>query len=697
MEPKTVSTNSIRAVLMWLALQCLFIVAVVAARSSLLPNSWTGNGDQDQIATLKVDAGDPGRLIPSTLFGVFFEEINHAGAGGLWAELVDNRGFEAGGPNVPSGIEPWYPLGKEDDIWLETDRSSPFERNRVALRVTVLCVSEGANRCPDGGVGVINPGFWGMDIRAGEKYRVTFWLQSTMAVNLVVKFISADEKNTLAQENLIIDAENSQDWEKYELVLEATDTDHQGKLALTSSEQGTFWLDQVSAFPVETYKGHGFRKDLALMLEGLKPAFVRFPGGCYVEGERLQNAWRWRESIGPWYERPGHFGDIWNYWSDDGLGYFEFLQLAEDLNSAPVWVFNMGIAHQNQISPDLIRPYVKDVLDGIEFARGSTSTKFGGLRAKMGHPEPFSLQHIAIGNEDCWKPYYRENYMAFYNAIKKNYADIKLISNCDATTQALDHPADLYDFHIYTNANNLFYMTHQFDHVNRAGPKVFVSEYAVTGSDSGHGSLLAALAEGAFMIGLEMNSDAVEMASYAPLFVHDMDRRWNPDAIVFNSWRVYGTPSYWVQRLFKDSSGAQLLPVSLKDDFSATPAVVSAVRRRDDDSGEESLIIKVVNFGQDVLALRIVVDGVPSDDIKFSNTTLATIASSHTWDENSFDDPEKVAPKITKLDLSGPDMHVVLPPSSIVAIDLKLTQERTTGYSSKFSRTSVGGSMARVG
>ncbi|KAG6549463.1 hypothetical protein Mapa_008999 [Marchantia paleacea] len=633
--------------------------------------SGTPRGVQDQIVTLTVEGADPGRNMSETLFGIFFEEINHAGAGGLWAELINNRGFEAGGQNTPSSIDPWSPLGKGNETMLTTERASLFPRNPIALRMKTLCGNGTA--CPPGGVGVANPGYWGIDVQAGKSYQITFWLRSDAMVNLSVAFISQDELRVLAQQFLIVDEANSYDWQKYQFNLVATDTDHYGKLAFTTSVYGSIWLDQVSAFPGETYKGHGFRKELAEMLEELKPAFLRFPGGCYVEGERLQNAWRWRDTIGPWEERPGHYGDVWNYWSDDGLGYFEFLQLAEDLNTAPVWVFNNGISHSYSISPRNIQPWVQDALDGLEFATGPNTSTYGAIRAAMGHPEPFNVRHVAIGNEDCWKPYYQENYMAFYKAIKLLYPYMGIISNCDATNGPLKHPADLYDFHIYTNANNLYAMKSQFDQKTRdSGPKVFVSEYAVTGSDSGTGSLLAAIAEGAFMIGLEKNSDVVEMASYAPLFVHEKDRRWNPDAIVFNSWQQYGTPSYWVQTLFKHSSGAKLLGHSVTGANGGPTPVVSAIRRHDTQTNGDYLVIKAVNFGKDVMAMRVVFNGIPANGIAFPNSTIAILSSDKTMDENSFSMPEKIMPQVSNLAYPESDMQIMLPPYSIVALDLRL-------------------------
>lgn len=626
---------------------------------------------ENRTVILNVKAGQAGRQIPSTLFGLFFEEINHAGAGGLWAELVSNRGFEAGGPNTPSNIDPWSPIGDEGSVLLVTDWSSLFERNKVALRMEILCDSEGSDQCPAGGVGVYNPGYWGMNIEDGESYRVVLWVRSTGSVNLSISFTSSDGLQILAASNIIANSSEIQDWTKKELILKAAATDHYARLSLTSSKKGIVWIDQVSAMPVNTFKGHGFRKGLAAMLADLKPAFLRFPGGCFVEGGSLRNAFPWRQSIGPWEKRPGHFGDVWNYWTDDGLGFYEFLQLAEDLNTLPIWVFNNGISHTDEVSTSTIVPFIQDILNGIEFARGPSNSTWGSVRAAMGHPDPFNLKYVAIGNEDCGKKYYRGNYIKFYYAIKLAYPDIQIISNCDGSSKPLDHPADLYDYHIYTSASNIFSMVHQFDDTSRSGPKAFVSEYAVTGKDAGHGSLLAAIGEAGFLIGLENNSDIVEMASYAPLFVNNNNRRWNPDAIVFDSWQQYGTPSYWVQHLFKESNGAVLLPVVMQEN-GTSGLIASAIRWNSSENGEDFIRVKAVNFGSSPLMLNISITGLPSGSIRSSGSKRTILTSDNLMDENSFDKPEKIVPIPKAIENTDTGPNIPLPPHSVTVLDLQV-------------------------
>uniref|UniRef100_A0A0E0MJ79 non-reducing end alpha-L-arabinofuranosidase n=1 Tax=Oryza punctata TaxID=4537 RepID=A0A0E0MJ79_ORYPU len=617
-----------------------------------------------QTAVLKVDASPQlARQIPDTLFGIFFEEINHAGAGGIWAELVSNRGFEAGGPHTPSNIDPWSIIGDDSSIFVATDRTSCFSRNTVALRMEVLC-----DNCPAGGVGIYNPGFWGMNIEDGKTYNLVMYVKSPETVELTVSLTSSDGSQNLA--STTIPVSGASNWTKLEQKLVATGTNRTSRLQITTNKKGVVWFDQVSLMPADTYKGHGFRSELISMMLDLKPRFLRFPGGCFVEGEWLRNAFRWRESIGPWEERPGHFGDVWHYWTDDGLGYYEFLQLSEDLGAAPIWVFNNGISHNDEVDTAAIAPFVKDVLDSLEFARGSADSTWGSVRAAMGHPEPFPVKYVAIGNEDCGKKFYRGNYLKFYNAIREAYPDIQMISNCDASSRPLDHPADLYDFHVYTDSKTLFSMKNTFDRSSRNGPKAFVSEYAVWRSDAGRGSLLASLAEAAFLTGLEKNSDIVQMASYAPLFVNNNDQTWNPDAIVFNSWQQYGTPSYWMQTLFRESSGAMFHPTTITSSYSGSLAA-SAITWQD----SENSYLRIINFGSDPVSLTISATGLQAS-VNAVGSTATVLTSSNVMDENSFSNPNKVVPVKSQLSNAAEQMQVTLAPHSFSSFDLALAQSK---------------------
>ncbi|WJX25498.1 aspartate-semialdehyde dehydrogenase-like protein [Trifolium repens] len=624
-----------------------------------------------QTAKLIVNTSNSlGKQIPNTFMGVFFEEINHAGAGGLWAELVSNRGFEAGGENDPSNIHPWTIIGDKSTILVSIDQTSCFKRNKNALKMEVHC--DNSYSCPSDGVGISNPGFWGMNIEKGKKYKVIFYVRSTEEIDLKISFVGSEDGVKLAStdKNLGIDG-NASTWRKVEHVFEANATNHNSSLQITTTRKGVMWLDQISAMPLDTYKGHGFRTDIFQLVEDLKPKILRFPGGCYVEGNVTKNAFRWKQTIGPWENRPGHYGDVWNYWTDDGFGFYEGLLLAEDLNALPIWVFYNGISHSEHVNISDISPLVQEALDGIEFAKGSPTSKWGSIRASMGHPKPFDLRYVAIGNEECdWrKPIYLENYPKFYDAIKQAYPDIQIISNCDASGQPLNHHADLYDYHRYPkSAKEMFYMAQDFDHASRAGPKAFVSEYALTGEEARYGTLLAAVAEAGFLIGLEKNSDVVSMVNYAPLFVNANDRRWNPDAIVFNSHQVYGTPSYWLLKLFKESSGATILNSVLQTD-STTLITASAISWKSSIDGKSVLRIKIVNLENKAVSIGISIEGLESS-VVLSKSTKTVLTSSNPMDENSFSQPNKVVPKESPFKNAGQKMNVQIDPYSVTLFDM---------------------------
>ncbi|KAJ8449143.1 hypothetical protein Cgig2_004198 [Carnegiea gigantea] len=654
----------------------------------------TRHEEEIRKATLYVDASST-RPIPKNFFGIFFEEINHAGTGGLWAELVSDRGFEAGGHHEPSMISPWGMIGDETVISVTTEMSSCFKTNPIALRMDIHC---SPTTCPPGGVGVYNPGYWGMNVEEGKTYKIVLYIRSSGPLDAVVSFVTSDGTDMLAFSHITImtiflylggrvtncraEAEKVKNWTRLEVRLQATGSNPNCRLQFTTRQTGTIWLDQVSAMPTDTYKGHGFRIDLMEMLLNLKPRFLRFPGGCYVEGNWLSNGFRWKETVGPWEERPGHLGDVWNYWSDDGLGYLEYLQLAEDLGAEPVWVINSGEGHVDQVDTALIGPFVQEMLDSIEFARGSPNSTWGSLRAKLGHPKPFNLKYIAIGNENCGFRTYRGNYLKFYKALKKSYPDIKAISNCDGSKQPLDHPADLYDYHNYTSAEGMLDNTRLFEKASRSNPKApkaFVSEYAVTDPKEkvGNGTFGGALAEAAFLLSLERNRhalDVVEMVSYAPLFVNENDRKWSPDAIVFNSHQAYGISSYWVQTFFKESSGALLLKSHLKTQTrtrSKTPHVhASAISWLDHQEKKNCITIKVVNYQNTTIELNMSFKGVDLKSIHLTKQTILT--TDDCQDENTFENPTKVVPQTSsiKAKVEGKEIKVELKPRSFTAFDL---------------------------
>ncbi|KAF1883237.1 hypothetical protein Lal_00030341 [Lupinus albus] len=591
-------------------------------------------GTQMSILLVNATSNSTVRRIPDNFFGVFLEEINHGVSGGLWAELVNNilsfssTCFEAG--HAKSSIYPWSIIGDNSSISVSTDLTSCFEKNKVALQMQVLCGD--TKPCPSSGVGISNPGFWGMNIEKGKKYKIIYYVKAMSMTDLETSFTGAgDVKLALFNVNV----SNTTNWTRIEKILEANATYHNASLQITTTTKGVYWLDQVSAMPVDTHKGNGFRNDLFQMVAELKPKFLRFPGGTFVEGISLKNAVRWKNTVGPWEERPGHLNDVWKYWTDDGFGYFEGLQLAEDLNALPVWVFNAGIYIFNILSE----------IYGIEFARGSASSKWGSIRAAMGHPKPFNLRYVAIGNEDCGK----KNYLIIHDKIKSSYSDIKIISNCDGSVKPINQTADLFDFHIYTNSTDMFKKSNKFDKTSRSGPKAFISEYAVWKKDAALGSLVAAVAEAAFLIGLEKN-------------------RWIPDAIVFNSYQYYGTPSYWVQKFFTVSSGTIFLPSTLKTD-SPDSIIASAINLKGSKDNENYIRLKVVNIGSTHESLQISISRLKSS-VKQHGSTKTVLTSSNLMDENSFLEPNKVVPHQSSFEDAAADMNILLPPYSVTSLDL---------------------------
>lgn len=497
---------------------------------------------------LTVRADRPGHRVSPMLYGVFFEEINRAGDGGLYAEMVQNRSFEDGDRPVA-----WRLIQPEGaDATMSLDSTRPLNnKNPRSLRL------DAGKRTAT----LVNEGFNGMAVRKGAGYRLSLYARGVDAAGGVVtaRLCSADGRRTYAEANI---EGIGEDWKPFSVSLVSNETDPKARLALTVSGAGTCWLDMVSLFPRETFKGraNGLRPDLAQMVADLKPAFIRFPGGCFVEGDTLANAFRWKDTIGDIAARPGHW-NLWGYRSTDGLGYHEYLQMCEDMNAEPLFVINCGMSHKDIVPLDQMAPWVQDALDAIEYANGPVDSRWGRLRAEAGHPEPFNLKMIQIGNENGG-PAYSERYALFYQAIKAKYPQVRVIANL-WQGRPTGVPIDILDEHYYDNPRFFFRNADRYDRYDRGGESIYVGEYAVT-RECGQGNLAAALGEAAFMTGIERNSDIVIMASYAPLFVNVGWRQWNPDAINFDTSRAYGTPSYYVQKLFGTNRPDVILPADLQ-------------------------------------------------------------------------------------------------------------------------------------
>ncbi|MCX6362219.1 MAG: DUF1080 domain-containing protein [Armatimonadetes bacterium] len=504
---------------------------------------------------LTVRADQPGAAVPKSLYGIFFEEINHAGDGGIYAELVRNRSLEDA--QTP---EAWSPVSEGGAAArISLDRSNPVNAaSPTSLRVDITGSGRG---------GAANAGYWGIAVKAGARYRYALYAWGDAPdVRVGLENAAGRGYGSAALKGLAAGPR------LFEGELTASATDPAARLTITATGPGTIWLDCVSLIPVDTWKGrrNGLRKDLAQMLADMRPAFIRFPGGCFVEGDRMANATRWKTTIGPIAERPGH-RNLWGYRSTDGLGYHEYLQMCEDLGAEPLFVINCGMAHADIVPMDRMGEFVQDALDALEYANGPVTTKWGALRAAAGHPAPFNLRLLEVGNENGG-PAYEERFALFHDALKRAWPQVKLISNVPVASRR----PDIVDEHSYSNPDWFVAGATHFDKYKRTDPPIYMGEYAVT-QGCGQGNLTAAVAEAAFMVGMERNSDHVVMSSYAPLFVNVNNRAWNPDAIVYDAARCFGTPSYHVQALFAANRPDRLLGVTLKAPRPAAQARTGAV------------------------------------------------------------------------------------------------------------------------
>ena len=496
---------------------------------------------------LLMDFTKPGVAISPTLYGIFFEDINHSADGGIYAELIRNRSFE-------QSTSYWrLKLGNGSVGSMTTDNLDLLNSAQSGcLKVVADSIA------PAGYVGVQNDGYWGVNVVDGREYTLSFYAKASKGFSgAVTAALVGNGGEVYAQQKI---AGLTTDWEKYTCNMVASGNNTTGKLALSINAAGTVWFDVVSLFP-PTYnnRSNGLRPDLVQKLVDLHPRFMRFPGGNFIEGDNLTDgAFHWKKTIGPVEERPGH-PNTWGYRTSDGMGYHEYLQLCEDIGAEPIYVCNVGMSFGGDAPVSDLGPWIQDALDAIEYADGDTTTTWGHLRKVNGHPAPFNMKYIELGNEEWFPDVYPSHYNMFYDSIKKYYPAIIPIS--DENWPTLLNSIDMYDYHIYTSTELLAQNSTMFDNADRNGPTVYVGEYAVT-VNAGTGNLWGAIGEAAYMTGFERNSDIVRMASYAPLFGNLNQSQWNPNAIYFNSSGSYGTPSYYVQKMFATNTGNKYVPVS---------------------------------------------------------------------------------------------------------------------------------------
>ncbi|HEX4119348.1 MAG TPA: alpha-L-arabinofuranosidase C-terminal domain-containing protein [Verrucomicrobiae bacterium] len=498
-------------------------------------------------ATITVLADQPGVSISSNLFGIFFEEISSAGDGGIYAELVRNRSFEDSTNSIP-----FWTLVTNGAATGQMTLDASLALSPTNLHALKLTMSSGA-----GAIGAVNAGYWGIPLTAGATYNLGFYARAPAGFTGPLTAVLESTTGTIYAE-MSVNGLNT-NWQHFELGLVPSQTDPASQLLLEIEQPATVYLDFVSLFPAQTFNNrtNGLRPDLADMLVNLKPSFVRFPGGSWVDGLSIADAYHWDVTVGDPANRVPRT-NLWGYMVDNGLGYHEYLQMCEDIGAVPLFAVNCGMdVNQNAVPTNQLAPWVREAVDAISYANDATNTPWGAQRAANGHPAPFNLRYMEIGNENNG-PSYNANYGLFYTAIKSNYPYMHLIANSQGTIPT-SAPVEIVDEHYYSSQAAFNSYATKYDSYSRAGPKVFVGEYAVT-SGGGNGNIAGALGEAAFMTGMERNSDIVEFASYAPLFANLNNKDWNPDLIYFNGTQVYGTPSYYVQQMFSLNRGDYVLP-----------------------------------------------------------------------------------------------------------------------------------------
>ncbi|GAB3425459.1 LamG-like jellyroll fold domain-containing protein [Flindersiella endophytica] len=575
--------------------------------------------------TVRIDASRPGPRIPESLWGAFFEEINYAGVGGLYAELLRNRSF------MESATTPvwWNSLSGTAALDPQQPLNAKLTRS---LRLSV----------PGS---VANNGYFGVPVRGGERLSLSLWAKAAEGFDgrLGVRLEKADGSAVLVSAHL---RSPTGDWRRLKVSLRVpknvtASTDNRLVIFTEGGpSDAPVWLSTVSLFP-PTYKDrpNGLRIDLAKKLAGMNPAFLRFPGGNYLEGGVPANRFDWKQTIGPIWERPGHLNDAWGYWSDDGLGLLEYLQLCEDLGAEPVIGVYAGYnLNGTHVPIEQLGPYVQDTLDEIEYITGPVTSEWGARRARDGHPKPFTLRYVEIGNEDIFDPAqtYDQRYAAFHDAIKAEHPELQLI----ATTPVQSRTPDVIDEHFYNSPAFFAGQAHRYDSYSRSGPKIFVGEYAVT-QGSPTGILAGAIGEAAFMTGMERNADVVSLAAYAPLFVNVHGQQWSTNLIGYDALDSYKSPSYYVQSLFARNTGSVGWPTEVA---AAGGNALYSVTSRDERTG--TVYVKVVN---------------PSNAVQFGSLTFAgasmtsrgsaiVLGGKEPNAQNTLENPRNVAPRTESVD-----------------------------------------------
>ncbi|EJL68840.1 alpha-L-arabinofuranosidase C-terminal domain-containing protein [Chryseobacterium populi] len=619
--------------------------------------------------------------IQPTMYGIFFEDINFAADGGIYAELIKNRSFEFDEPLMGWKQQNSRILSHNLDSGVLTIYSDDSKTNKNYARITVN---------NDKSYILENEGFRGIGIHQNTQYDFSFDLENVSGNISAVNASLIDENGMVISKVPILI--KGIGWQKYTAVFSPSRTVEKARLQITFTGNGVVNMDMISLFPQDTWKGRkgGLRKDLVQKLYDLQPGFLRFPGGCIVEGRTLNERYQWKKTIGNVADRE-HLINKWSsgfahrptpdYYQSFGLGFYEYFQLSEDLGAEPVPILSCGMACQfntgELVHLEELNPYVQDALDLIEFANGDTNTKWGKLRADMGHPKAFNLKFVGVGNEQ-WGEDYIERYKVFEKAIHSKYPEIKIISGSGPSPDGefFDYGwkelkklnAQIVDEHYYNSPEWFTKNAGRYDDYDRSGPKVFAGEYAAQSvgvvKPDNKNNWQTALSEAAFMTGLERNADVVAMTSYAPLFAHADGWQWTPDLIWFNNLQSYATPNYYVQQLFSNNKGTDLIKISENGNPVKGQHQLFASAVQDRNKGET--IIKVVNTDSQGKSVEIN----PGSRQIGNKLNKITLTASKLSAENNFQ-TENIKPVEEILALKKGKFLVDIPANSFVILKLK--------------------------
>ena len=633
--------------------------------------------------TFTVDAGQSAGAVSPLLYGLMTEEINHSYDGGIYAESIQNRAF-LDNAKTPAHWSVVNDVDSAANIALDPANALNDQLTN-SLRLTVTKVGK------KNLAGVANDGYWGIPVQPKTTYRATLFAKADASFSgpVTVSIVSEDGKKVFATEQF---SGLTADWKKFEVTLKTGRVTPTTKahFVVTLDQPGTIWLGMVSLFP-PTWgdQPNGFRKDLMQMLVDLNPKFLRLPGGNYLEGDNIADRFPWQKTLGPIEQRHGH-PCPWGYRSTDGLGLLEFLNWCEDMKAEPVLAVYAGYslkgAHINP-GPDL-EPFVREALDEIEYVIGDTNTKWGAQRAKDGHPAPFKLTYVEIGNEDWFDKSlsYDGRFAQLDDAIKAKYPHLKTISSVGneqpEKLRVNSRKPDMIDEHYYRSVNEFLRMSPDYaKKYDRSGPEIFVGEWAAyetafvpwdkrSQKEPPTPNLKAAIGDGAFMAAMERNSDLIKMQCYAPLLVNvnPGGRQWRPNLIGYDALSAYGSPSYYAIQMFSRNLGDVILSTT------SSETSVQGCATRDSRTGE--IFLKLVNPATNSVAIKIEINGITSLASKATAITLA----GNPDDSNSMTQPKKVFPITKNVRGVKPGFTYALPPSSIVVLKLKTQHKNNSDF-----------------